>query len=197
MGVPAARCPGGGRLRLLPLGLLLGGAGSGPAGRDCPVYRRLRPQEPAPGVGYGQRHPAHGPDPGGPRRQGGDPRVPASGRQPGPGGRPGRDDPGPADPPWAPLVVQVSRWDRLKDPLGVLEGFARHVPDALGAHLLLAGPATVSVSDPEADQVLQQVRRIGAALPRAARDRVIWPVCPWRTWRRMRPWSTPSSAGPM
>jgi trehalose synthase len=76
-------------------------------------------------------------------------------------------------PPGVPLVVQVSRWDRLKDPLGVLEGFARHVPDALGAHLLLAGPASASVSDdPEADQVLQQVRRAGAALPRAARDRV-------------------------
>jgi trehalose synthase len=76
-------------------------------------------------------------------------------------------------PPGVPLVVQVSRWDRLKDPLGVLEGFARHVPDGLGAHLLLAGPVAASVSDdPEADQVLQQVRRAGAALPRAARDRV-------------------------
>jgi trehalose synthase len=76
-------------------------------------------------------------------------------------------------PPGVPLVVQVSRWDRLKDPLGVLEGFARHVPEALAAHLVLAGPAAASVShDPEAEQVLQQVRRAGAALPRAARDRV-------------------------
>jgi trehalose synthase len=76
-------------------------------------------------------------------------------------------------PPSAPLVVQVSRWDPLKDPLGVLQGFSRHVPHELGAHLLLAGPATASVSDdPEGDQVLQQVRRAGAALPRADRDRV-------------------------
>jgi trehalose synthase len=76
-------------------------------------------------------------------------------------------------PPRAPLVVQVSRWDPLKDPLGVLQGFTHHVPDELGAHLLLAGPVAASVSDdPEADQVLQQVRRAGAALPRAARDRV-------------------------
>jgi trehalose synthase len=76
-------------------------------------------------------------------------------------------------PPSAPLVVQVSRWDPLKDPLGVLEGFTRYVPDELGAHLLVAGPAAASVSDdPEGDQVLQQVRRAGAALPRAARDRV-------------------------
>jgi trehalose synthase len=76
-------------------------------------------------------------------------------------------------PPSAPLVVQVSRWDPLKDPLGVLQGFSRHVPHELGAHLLLAGPATASVSDdPEGDQVLQQVRPAGAALPRADRDRV-------------------------
>jgi trehalose synthase len=76
-------------------------------------------------------------------------------------------------PPRVPLVVQVSRWDPLKDPLGVLQGFTRHVPEPLGAHLLLAGPAAASVSDdPEADQILQQVRRAGAALPQAARDRV-------------------------
>ena len=55
----------------------------------------------------------------------------------------------------------------------MLQGFSRHVPHELGAHLLLAGPATASVSDdPEGDQVLQQVRRAGAALPRADRDRV-------------------------
>jgi trehalose synthase len=76
-------------------------------------------------------------------------------------------------PPSAPIVVQVSRWDRLKDPLGVLQGFTRHLPEALGAHLLLAGPAATSVSDdPEGEQVLQQVRRAGAALPRVVRDRV-------------------------
>jgi trehalose synthase len=76
-------------------------------------------------------------------------------------------------PPSAPIVVQVSPWDPLKDPLGVLQGFTGHVPDRLGAHLLLAGPAATSVSDdPEGEQVLQQVRRAGAALPRAARDRV-------------------------
>ena len=44
-------------------------------------------------------------------------------------------------PPGVPLVVQVSRWDPPKDPLGVLQGFSRQVPDALGAHLLLAAPA--------------------------------------------------------
>jgi trehalose synthase len=38
-----------------------------------------------------------------------------------------------------PLVVQVSRWDRLKDPLGVMLGFAAAAPNN-SAHLLLAGP---------------------------------------------------------
>jgi trehalose synthase len=76
-------------------------------------------------------------------------------------------------PPGVPIVLQVSRWDPLKDPLGVLQGFIRHVPDRLGAHLVLAGPATDSVSDdPEGEQVLQQVRRAAAALPAAARARL-------------------------
>jgi trehalose synthase len=76
-------------------------------------------------------------------------------------------------PPQAPVVLQVSRWDPLKDPVGVLQGFAGHVPEELGAHLVLAGPAAESVSDdPEGGQVLDQVRRARAALPPALRDRV-------------------------
>ena len=47
--------------------------------------------------------------------------------------------PVPAD---ARLALQVSRWDRLKDPVGVIEGFAEHVADRPRAHLVLAGPAT-------------------------------------------------------
>jgi trehalose synthase len=73
----------------------------------------------------------------------------------------------------APIVLQVSRWDRLKDPSGVLEGFARHVPGELGAHLVLAGPAADSVSDdPEGEQVLRQVRDAWAGLPAPERARV-------------------------
>jgi trehalose synthase len=76
-------------------------------------------------------------------------------------------------PPGVPIVLQVSRWDPLKDPLGVLQGFIRHVPDRLRAHLVLAGPAATSVSDdPESQQVLQQVRRAAAALPAGARARL-------------------------
>jgi trehalose synthase len=76
-------------------------------------------------------------------------------------------------PPAVPMVLQVSRWDPLKDPLGVLQGFIGHVPDRLGSHLVLAGPAATSVSDdPESEQVLQEVRRAAAAIPTTARARL-------------------------
>lgn len=42
--------------------------------------------------------------------------------------------------PDTPLVVQVSRWDRLKDMLGVMQAFAEHVDSSRGAHLALVGP---------------------------------------------------------
>jgi trehalose synthase len=48
----------------------------------------------------------------------------------------------------APLVVQVSRWDRLKDMAGVLEAFAEYVAPARDdAHLMLVGPDVSGVSD--------------------------------------------------
>jgi trehalose synthase len=57
----------------------------------------------------------------------------------------------------APLVSQVSRWDRLKDPVGVLNTFAEY-NRAEDAHLLLAGPAVAGVSDdPEGAGVLEEV----------------------------------------
>jgi trehalose synthase len=72
----------------------------------------------------------------------------------------------------APLVVQVSRWDRLKDPIGVLKGFANHVARDLDAHLILAGPASSTVADdPEAEEVLAEVRKVWNDLPASARER--------------------------
>jgi trehalose synthase len=72
----------------------------------------------------------------------------------------------------APLVVQVSRWDRLKDPVGVLTGFAAHVPADLGAHLVLAGPAVDTVSDdPEGADVLTETQAAWGALPSETRGR--------------------------
>ncbi len=73
-----------------------------------------------------------------------------------------------------PLVVQVSRWDRLKDPSGVLAGFARlDAARARGAHLVLAGPSVVGVSDdPEGASVLTTVIEEWRRLPDAVRRRV-------------------------
>jgi trehalose synthase len=55
------------------------------------------------------------------------------------------------------LVVQVSRWDRLKDMQGVLEGFAGRLAGRAGLHLALVGPAVGAVSDdPEGEEVLEE-----------------------------------------
>ena len=60
-----------------------------------------------------------------------------------------------------PLVVQVSRWDRLKDHMGVMHGFAEHVAPATGAHLILAGPNVNAVADdPEARRCERGVGRL-------------------------------------
>jgi trehalose synthase len=78
-------------------------------------------------------------------------------------------------PPDVPLVVQVSRWDRLKDMAGVMEGFVRAVDvDGLfGAHLVLAGPDASGVTDdPEGAEVLAECREEWRHLPAAVRDRV-------------------------
>jgi trehalose synthase len=80
-----------------------------------------------------------------------------------------QDSPLPED---APLVAQVSRWDRLKDPAGLLECFAHHLPDP-DAHLLLAGPATGAVADdPEGAAVLDEVTASWRGLPGGIRRRV-------------------------
>lgn len=72
-----------------------------------------------------------------------------------------------------PLVVQVSRWDALKDPLGVMQGFMEHVSPSTKAHLILAGPAVEEVTDdPEGAQVLRQVRDAWERSPAERRERV-------------------------
>jgi trehalose synthase len=72
----------------------------------------------------------------------------------------------------APLITQVSRWDTLKDPTGVLRGFAEHCANP-EAHLLLAGPSVAAVSDdPEGSEVLAAVREMRRNLPAPIRDRV-------------------------
>jgi trehalose synthase len=74
--------------------------------------------------------------------------------------------------PDVPLVVQVSRWDRMKDMVGVLHGFANAVPPSTGAQLVLAGPAVDTVGDdPEDRQILEETVRAWKALPVADRSR--------------------------
>jgi trehalose synthase len=79
-------------------------------------------------------------------------------------------DPPPLD---SRMVVQVSRWDRLKDPVGVIRGFADHVAPHSDAHLVLAGPSVDAVADdPEGAEVLEEARREWKSLPEDVKDRV-------------------------
>ena len=74
--------------------------------------------------------------------------------------------------PEIPLVIQVSRWDRMKDMAGVLTAFAHHV-HAAPAQLVLAGPAGSGVSDdPEGEMVWRETVAAWKALAREDRERV-------------------------
>jgi trehalose synthase len=71
-----------------------------------------------------------------------------------------------------PLVTQVSRWDALKDPIGVMHGFVDE-PGLDAAHLVLAGPAPTSVADdPEAAEVFRDLHETWRTLADADRRRV-------------------------
>lgn len=76
--------------------------------------------------------------------------------------------------PDARLVIQVSRWDRLKDMAGVLTGFADNMsalPDDV--HLMLVGPEASGVSDdPEGAGVLAECRYLRRQLAASRRGRV-------------------------
>ncbi len=79
-----------------------------------------------------------------------------------------QDGPLPDD---AELVVQVSRWDRLKDHRGLLECFARHLT-APEVHLALVAPAAGAVSDdPEGAVVFGDVAESWRRLPADVRRR--------------------------
>jgi len=72
------------------------------------------------------------------------------------------------------VVLQVSRWDRLKDPEGVIEGFAEHASaHETGAHLIYAGPSVEAVSDdPEGAEVLEEAKRLREELSDDARKSI-------------------------
>jgi trehalose synthase len=76
-------------------------------------------------------------------------------------------------------VLQVSRWDALKDHAGVIAGFAEHVAPTSEAHLVCAGPEIDGVSDdPEGARVLADVIAAHARLDPAIRERVHLAVLP-------------------
>jgi trehalose synthase len=79
-------------------------------------------------------------------------------------------------PSWdTPLIVQVSRWDPLKDMAGVMEGFARYCQRGCphAADLVLAGPDVKGVTDdPEGAQVYEACVAAWRELPQAIRNRV-------------------------
>jgi trehalose synthase len=80
---------------------------------------------------------------------------------------------GPPLDPAAPLVVQVSRWDRLKDMRGVMTGFASRVVGRVEADLALVGPEVTGVNDdPEGAEVLAECTAAWEALEPDVRRRV-------------------------
>jgi trehalose synthase len=73
-----------------------------------------------------------------------------------------------------PLVLQVSRWDPLKDPVGVIDSFIR-VPErhTQNAHLMLVGPEITGVADdPEAGKVVEATLEHWNALSASDKRRV-------------------------
>ena len=75
--------------------------------------------------------------------------------------------------PDTPLVVQVSRWDRLKDMAGVMEGFVSHVAGRENAALALVGPDVSGVTDdPEGREVYEECVAAWEDLDAAAQEKV-------------------------
>jgi len=77
------------------------------------------------------------------------------------------------------LVIQVSRWDRLKDMPGVLHGFADHVAADPGRYLALVGPSVTNVADdPEGAGIYADCLLQRRALPAAVRARTLLVTLP-------------------
>jgi trehalose synthase len=61
----------------------------------------------------------------------------------------------------------------LKDPLGVMQGFADNIAPVTDAHLVLAGPSVEAVADdPEGAEVLKETHSAWEQLPARSRDRI-------------------------
>jgi len=78
-----------------------------------------------------------------------------------------------------PLVVQVSRWDRLKDMPGVMHGFARYTSSGGPGYLMLVGPAVAGVADdPEGAAEFSECLLQWRKLPASIRSRVMLVTLP-------------------
>ena len=87
----------------------------------------------------------------------------------------GEARPGPAD----PVVVQVSRWDKLKDMPGVMHGFAEYVAPGADGYLMLVGPEVSEVADdPEGSLVFDDCVTQWRRLPLPTRARILLVTLP-------------------
>jgi trehalose synthase len=87
----------------------------------------------------------------------------------------GEGRPGPGD----PVLVQVSRWDRLKDMAGVMRGFADYAVPGGEGYLMLVGPSVKDVSDdPEGAAVYADCLLQWHELSPAARTRILLVTLP-------------------
>jgi len=82
------------------------------------------------------------------------------------------------------LVVALARWDRLKDPVGIVRSFAEQVRHPR-ARLIVAGPATGAIQD---DPGARGVLRATHAAWRDCRRRsgAVSTSSPCRWWTSMR-----------
>ncbi len=75
-------------------------------------------------------------------------------------------------PPGAEVILQVARWDRLKDVPGVLAAYARHIAPMSPAELVLAGPDPDDIADdPVGRRIFGEVVRMREELAPAVRAR--------------------------
>jgi trehalose synthase len=94
-------------------------------------------------------------------------------------------------------VVQVSRWDQLKDMSGVMQGFAEYVAPEGNGYPVLAGPAVAGVTDdPEGAAVFGDCLLQWRDLPAAVRARVLLVTLPLVTPAKTPPWLTHCSGTP-
>jgi trehalose synthase len=77
-----------------------------------------------------------------------------------------------AVPAGAEVILQVARWDRLKDMPGALAAYARYIAPVCQAELVLAGPDPADIpDDPVGQQIFGEVVRQRHALAPAVRAR--------------------------